>query len=241
MVKLPKRGVAYQSLYERDPTGREPDVTLAEVVSRLGLKPLTAKEERGIRYRLGFAIAKFEPACATFEVADVVSSLNALAKALKTFSPLVAIAKGGHLKGRNLAKDMEVCVQLAGSLKEELDLSDISAAYSHIVDFGDRAAAVASAARTAANSLKRIRGTGGGTPYLWYDEFTAVLLALCKKNRIEPTAGIDRVSGEPVGGPATMASAFERLLPPWTRSPTPEAMVKRLKRSVGRPARSSTA
>ena len=67
MVKLPRRGVAYQSLYERDPTGRESNVTLADVISSLGLRPLTAKGEREIRARLGFAIAKFEPPCPTFE------------------------------------------------------------------------------------------------------------------------------------------------------------------------------
>jgi hypothetical protein len=241
MVKLPKSGVAYQFLFERDPTRRGPDVTLAEIVTSLGLKPLTPRAEREIRDRLGFAMGKWQSPRATFDLADVISSLNSHAKALDRSSAVAAIAKGGHLKGRYLERDMEVCCQLAQSLKEDLGLEDITAAYAHLADFADRAAAIASAGRAAAKSLKGIRGTGGGSPYVWYDGFTAVLLELCKKNKIEPKAGIDRSSGEPVGGLAKMASAFERLLPPWMRSPTPEALVKRLGRSVGRLARSAAA
>jgi len=241
MVKLPKSGVAYQSLFERDPAQREPDVTLAEIVSSLGLKPLTSRAEREIRDRLGFAMGKWEARRATFDLADVISSLNSHAKALETFNAFAVIAKGGHLKGRYLDRDMELCYQLARELREELRLDDIAAAYAHLADFADRAAGMASAARAAAKRLKGIRGTGGGSPYLWYDGFTAVLLDLCKKNKIEPKAGIDRSSGEPVGGLAKMASAFERLLPPWMRSPTPDAMVKRLNRSLSRLARSAAA
>jgi hypothetical protein len=239
MVKLPKSGVAHQFLFERDPTRGEPDVTLAQIVASLGLKPLSARAERDIRDRLGFALAKWETPRATFDLADVISSLNAHAKALEKFSAVAVLAKGGHLKGKHLERDMEVTCQWAQSLREDPTLENITAPYAYLTDFGDRAAVIASAGRSAAKRLQAIRGTGGGSPYVWYDGFTGVLLDLCKKNKIEPEVRIDRSSGEPAGGLAKMASAFERLLPPWMRSPTPEAMVKRLKRSLGRLARSS--
>ena len=93
MVKLPKSGVAHQFLFERDPTRGEPDVTLAQIVASLGLKPLSARAERDIRDRLGFALAKWETPRATFDLADVISSLNAHAKALEKFSPVAVLAK----------------------------------------------------------------------------------------------------------------------------------------------------
>ena len=53
MAKLPRTGVAYQSLYEYDGT-------LAELIASLELKPLSKNAERKIRNRLGFALAKWE-------------------------------------------------------------------------------------------------------------------------------------------------------------------------------------
>jgi hypothetical protein len=230
MVKLPNSGVAYQFLFERDPTRREPDVTLGQIVASLGLKPLSARSERDIRDRLGFVLAKWESPHATFDLADVISSLNSHAKALERFSAVAVLAKGGHLKGKHFERDMEVTCQLAQSLKEAPTFDDINAAYAYLTDFGDRATIIASASRSAAMKLQSIRGTGGGSPYVWYDRFTAVMLNLCKKNKIAPEARIDRRSGEPSGGLARMASAFERLLPPSMRSPTPEFRVVALLR-----------
>ena len=241
MVKLPKSGVSYQFPFERDPRPRGTDVTLPKMLARLGLKPLTPEAERHIRDRLGFALGRWEPPRATFDLADVISSLNSHAKALEKLNAVAQIAKGGHLEGTYLERDMEICLQLAQGISDYLDLEDTAAAHTYLADFADRAAVVASAARAAAKKSKRVKGTGGGSPYEWYDEFTAVLLHLCKENGIEPKAGIDRYSGEPVGDLAKMAMAFERLLPPWMRSPTTEAMVKRLQRSLRRLARASAA
>jgi len=53
MAKLPRTGIAYQCLDERE-------VTLAEIVVGLGLKPLSKKAEREIRNRLGFALATWD-------------------------------------------------------------------------------------------------------------------------------------------------------------------------------------
>jgi hypothetical protein len=78
------------------------------------------------------------------------------------------------------------------------------------------------------------KGQSGKSRYGWYDEFTAVLLDVCRQNNIKPTVRIDRISGEPVGTLFKIAAAFERLLLPKMRSPSSEAMVKRLQRSLRR-------
>ena len=120
------------------------------------------------------------------------------------------------------------------ALSEDFIIGSVAAAHVYLADFSDRATMVASACRSAAKKLQPVRGKGGGTPYLWYDEFVAVLLDICKANKLQPSARIDRASGEPVGDLAKVAAGFEGLLLPKMRSPTPEAMVKRLQRSLPR-------
>jgi hypothetical protein len=241
MVRIPKSGVTYQFPFELDPGRREPDVTLADIVKSLGLKPLTGKAEREIRRRLGFALGKWEAPRQTYDLDDVMSSMNSHAKTLEKFVAVCSISKGGHLEDRYLERDMEVCFQLAQELRHTLALENNAAAHAYLADFADRGAALVSAARAAANRLKGIKGTPGGSAFGWYDEFTAVLLELCDQNEIEPKAAIDRYSGELIGGLAAVAEAFERLLHPLMRSPSKQAMVKRLQRSVRRLTRSAAA
>jgi hypothetical protein len=83
-------------------------------------------------------------------------------------------------------------------------------------------------------SLQSTKGQSGKARYGWYDEFTAVLLDVCRQNKIKPTVRIDRISGEPDGTLSRIAPAFERLLLPKMRSPNTAAMVKRLQRSLRR-------
>jgi hypothetical protein len=222
MVKLPKSGISYQCLDERD-------ATLIEIVASLGLKPLSKRAVRKIRDRVGFALANWEPYTGT-KVHEVIGSLNSHAKSLEKLASVAAVAKGGLCR----AEDIDVACQLARSLAEEATIDSSKAAYAYLADFGERATVIANASRSAATGLQPIKGKGGGSPYVWYDEFTAVLLDVCKKNKIEPEARIDRTSGEPVGGLAKVGSGFEKLLPPNMRSRTPSAMVKRLQRSLGR-------
>jgi hypothetical protein len=223
VVKMPKSGVGFQCLDERE-------VTLKGTLAKLGLRPLTKKAEREMHKRLGFALAKWDEPYVHTKVHEVVGSLKSHAKRLEKTAPVTAVAKGGICRN----EDIDVTCQLAQSLGEEPTIGSLEAAYAYLADFGERAAVIANASRMAATRLQPIKGKGGGSAYVWYDEFTAVLLDLCKKNKIEPEARIDRTSGEPVGGLAKVASGFERLLPPNMRSSTPGAMVKRLQRSLGR-------
>jgi hypothetical protein len=223
MAKLPRTGVGYQCLYEYD-------CTLQQVMASLGLKPLSKKAERKLRDRLGFALAKWEEPYSPIEVKDIVSSLNSYAKGLDKFAPLVAVAKGGFSR----SDEIEVACQLAQILSEDSTVGSIEAAHAYLADFWNRAGVIASVCRSAAKKLLLTKGRSGRSPYDWYDEFTAVLLDVCKHNNIDPTVAIDRSSGEPVSGLADVASGFERLLLPIMRSPTPSAMIKRLQRSLAR-------
>lgn len=231
MAKLPKSGVAYQCLYERDVTLREPDVTLAEIVESLGLKPLSKKAERAIRDRLGFALAMWDEPYTALQIKDVAGSLNAHAKRLEDMGPLGSITVIGFAR----AQDIAVGGQLIQILATDPAIGSVEAAHEYLRDFCDRASRMASTCRAAATSLQsRKGGRGGKSQYGWYDEFTAVLLGICKQNKVEPTVGMDRISGKPVGTLPRIASAFERLLPPKMRSRKSATMVKRLQRSLDR-------
>ena len=165
---------------------------------------------------------------------DVVSSLNAHAERLDKLAPLAAVAKGGFCR----IGDIAVTGQMVQVLREDPTIGSVEAAHTYLSAFCDRAQKIASACRLAATTLGSRKGKGGKARYHWYDEFTAVLVDICKQNKIEPNVGIDRVSGEPVGGLVKVASGFERLLLPGMRSRKPATMVKRLQRVWRAPKRS---
>jgi hypothetical protein len=86
MAKLPRSGIAYQCLDERERS-------LADVVASLGLKPLSKKAERKIREELGLAIAKWEEPYPSIEVDDIVRSLTSHANNLDKLARIAAVAK----------------------------------------------------------------------------------------------------------------------------------------------------
>jgi hypothetical protein len=223
MAKLPRTGVAYQCLYEWEST-------LAEIVADLGLKPFRKKAEREIRFRLGVALAKWEEPKTALQIKRVVGSLNAQAKRLDEMSSLGTIARMGLAH----EQDIETSGRLARCLTSNPAIGSIEAAHAYLEDFCHRASVIASGCRAAATSLQSTKGQSGRSRYGWYDEFTAVLLDVCKQNNIEPTIGFDSSSDEAVGTLSKIAAAFERLLLPKMRSPASEAMVKRLQRSLRR-------
>ena len=223
MAKLPRTGVAYQCLYECE-------ITLAEIVASLKLKPLNKKAEREIRHRLGLALAKWEEPYTALQIKDVVGALKAHAKKLDEIASLGAITR------MDLAheQDIETSGRLARCLTSNPAIESIEAAHAYLEDFCHRAGVIASGCWAAARSLQSMKGQSGKSRYGWYDEFTAVLLDVCQQNKIKPTIGFDSSSDEAVGTLSKIAAAFERLLLPKMRSPASEAMVKRLQRSLRR-------
>jgi hypothetical protein len=220
MAKLPKSGIGYQCLDERE-------VRLAEVVASLGLKPL-GKTEREIRDRLGFALATWDEPHTALQIRDVASSLRAHAKRLDQIATLGTITRLGFAREHDIA----IGRQLIKNLTSYPAIGAGETAQEYLRNFCDRASTLASCCRAAAASLQSRKGRSGKSRYGWHDEFTAVLLDICKHNKIEPSVGIDRISGQPTGTLSKVARAFERLLPPRMRSRKPATMVKRLQRSM---------
>jgi hypothetical protein len=222
MAKLPRTGIAYQCLDERE-------VTLAEIVAGLGLKPLSKKAEREIRNRLGLALATWDEPYAVLQVKDVADALKAHAKRLDQIAPLGTITRSGFAREHDIAVGGQLIQTLASDPAIGLE-----AAHEYLRNFCDAARLIASSCRAAAADLPSRKGQGGKSRYSWYDEFTAVLLGICKQNGIKPTVGVDRASGEPVGTLFKIASDFERLLPAKMRSRKPATTLKRLQRSMER-------
>ena len=230
MAKLPPTGVGYQFLDERGGS-------LSEIIASLGLKPLKRAAERKIRGRLGFALALWEEPYTAIQINDVVRSLNLHAKHLDKVVSRGAMAREGFAQSDELA----VSGQLVQALTSEPMIGTVDRAHAYLSEFCESAGVIASGCRAAASRLTAIKGRGGKSRYHWYDEFTAVLLDICKLNNIEPTVGLDRVSGKAVGTLSKIASAFEQLLLPKMRSRKPQTMVKRLQRSLERLRERATA
>ena len=71
-----------------------------------------------------------------------------------------------------------------------------------------------------------------GRPGLgWYDDFTELLFQLARQTGANPTISTKRDSGERGGWLLTTVREIETFLPEPMRSPTTEALVKRLARS----------
>jgi len=157
MARLPRTGVAYRSPDERE-------VTLAEIVASLGLKPLSKKAEREIRDRLGFALATWDEPYTALQIKDVAGALKAHAKRLDQIAPLGTTVGG----------------QLVRMLAQNPAIGSVEAAHEYLRNFCDGANMMALTCRAAAMSLQARKGQSGRSRYGWYDEFTAVLLDICK-------------------------------------------------------------
>jgi hypothetical protein len=150
MAKLPKTGVSYSSLYEKD-------CTLAAVIKNLGLKSLSKKEERQKRDRLGFALGTWEAPHPPFVIKDIVRLLNRHAKCLKELEKLGTIARGGF------ANEDEIVVggELVKMLSSEPAIGSVERAHAYLKDFSDRVGTLSSACRLAARNLQSKKGKSG--------------------------------------------------------------------------------
>jgi hypothetical protein len=133
MAKLPRTGVAYRSPDERE-------VTLAEIVASLGLKPLSKKAEREIRDRLGFALATWDEPYTALQIKDIAGALKAHAKRLDQIAPLGTITRSGFAREHDIA----VGGQLIQILASNPAIGSVEAAHEYLRNFCDRASITAS-------------------------------------------------------------------------------------------------
>ena len=223
MAKLPRTGVAYQCLYEWEGS-------LAEIVSSLGLKPLSRKAEREIRNQLGVALGKWEEPKTALQIKRVVGSLNAHAKRLDEMASLGTITRVGFAH----EQDIETSARLARCLTSNPTIGSFEAAHAYLEDFCHKAGVIASGCRAAASSLQSMKGQSGKSRYGWYDEFAAVLLDVCQQNKIEPTVRIDRIRASPTVPSLKSQPRLNGCYCLRCVRQNPAAMVKRLQRSLRR-------
>jgi hypothetical protein len=257
MTRLPRTGQSVSSLYEHTPAfeelvkagsvdPRECETTLADVITGLGLAPLSSQDEQIVRNELGVIIgrglkileesAKLNPK-GKLTVREVQATLIRVAGVLDAAAacPLDAdqIAEIGKVvkateTGFQEGHDMEVAYRIRSALDKEIGLSN---ARDRMAEFHKWPRTIAEACRRAAQELNLIRGVSGRQSREWYRDFKRVLTFVASKNGIRPKVVINRRTHEARGRFIELAEQFERLLPRHMRSQSREAIAKMLERS----------
>jgi hypothetical protein len=253
---LPRISTSVSSLYERTPEfeamvkagvvdPRECETTLAEVITELGLTPLSVEDEQKIRDELGAVIGRgieiFEQSAkqnpdGKLTVSNVQVTLTQVADGLDAMiagrlDPDQFVAIDKLMKraetGFRENHDTEVALKIRSALAREIGVSN---AHDRMAEFQKWPRTIAEACRRAARDLDLIEGAPGRQSRDWYRDFKRVLTLIAKKNAIPPKVVINRRTHEARGRFIELAEQFERLLPRHMRSQSREAMAKMLER-----------
>jgi hypothetical protein len=101
----------------------------------------------------------------------------------------------------------------------------------YLTQFVRQADTIARACARLTTEVHEAASKSGPSSHICYDFFVRAVIALCEQNGIRPTISTNRVSGERGGRFLKIAKRLELLLPPPMRSPSNEALAKRLVRS----------
>jgi hypothetical protein len=244
------------SLYERTPAFEEMvkagavdphecETTLADVMSGLGLAPLSQEDEQTIREELGLIIGRGlkiseespkqnpnalmvgDVRATLIRVADLLDIAVARELDPDQFAAIDKIMKGAETRFQE-SHDIEIALKIRSTLAQEIGLDN---ACERMAEFHKWPRTIAEACRRAAEDLDLIRVSAGRQSREWYRDFRRVLTLVASKNGISPKFVINRRTHEARGRFIDLAEQFERLLPPHMRSPSREAIAKRLERS----------
>jgi hypothetical protein len=248
-------GASFEPLYERSPftdyavaTGQlhpdyrsvPPTTTLAKVIDELGLDPLSKPEQQQMRLALSAAIEagmkawQLSAPGGGLKIVDVQVILRRIAKILKAVwngstsaGEMEEIERTLHgaETGFHRRYDLAIALLLTDTLAVE---TGQDRARDRVLNFRRWPRTVAAACLKAAEDLGKIKGKGGRPSLDWYPDFKRVLTCIAEKNSISRTIEINRETGKPQGRFIELAERFEELLPPMLRSPSLEAMAKRL-------------
>jgi len=230
MAQVLSKGSSCASLYERE-------TSLACVVSDLGLPPLSSCEEAEIRSKLGHVLGR------GLDRIAVTEKLNPETKLLtKTIAgKLKAIARDlqsheGALRGLQTGLRESLEIEVTTRIKEVLHKNpEIGIdAGEFLGDFCDRISTISHACLVAERALALDKHEAGRKEIDWFDDFTRVLVFIAERSGLRPAIENDRGTGKPKGRFFELAGAFEGLLYPQMRSPSPSALAKRLGRSLAR-------
>ena len=137
----------------------------------------------------------------------------------------------GRATGLRSIIELEVTSQTIEILALDPTVGGPEQARRLVAAFQENAAKIGNACLIAYADLSCNAPNDGRARMLWYDKFTALLLAVAEKAGIEPNLNKDRDDGSRGGWLFEAAQALEPFLDPWMRSPSPEACGKRLERS----------
>jgi hypothetical protein len=180
--------------------------------------------------RLARIIGQWSAEDNRLDIAPLAQTFTAMGKELKKVAEILS----GHETGLHEIHDIAIVSQLAMILALDPEVGSRQQEDNLIASFRGDAAKLADACLVAARDLKRTVGKSGRPLPEWYDEFTALLLAVADTAGVEPRLGKDRISFAWVGWLLEAAQALEAFLDPQMRSPSAEACGKRLERSKTR-------
>ena len=231
MARLPRTGTLFSSLYEIE-------ITLNDVVSSLGFRSLSKKDESFVRSKMGYAIGKwgkaeddYQASGAKLDIEDIQRSLNSLATRLEEVNEILAAVEDGI----HHTHVIEVVGQIALALSENPEIGSVEKARKFLSDFRNHAWTVAHGTRVADWLLSSLpKRPHGRIRQHWHDDFTRAVMRVCELNGAAATIATNRETGEPTGQFLNAAAALQRLLEPRMRAPSLVALAQRLERSKKR-------
>jgi hypothetical protein len=178
--------------------------------------------------KLGEIIGLWSSEQERLEVSEVAKALFDMANDLSEVSRLL----GGLETGVRSDLEIAVASRVANLLSIDPTVGS-QAAQELLRSFRAEADRIAHVCFVAATDLPRAPGERGRWANKWHGPFTALLLLIAEKARVEPTLRKDRITGVRSGWLLDAALALETFLHPLMRSPSSEACGKRLERSLG--------
>ena len=231
MARLPRSGASFSSLYEVE-------ITLKDMISSLGFRPLSKKDESFVRSKMGHAIGQwgmvegdYQATGAKLDIKDIQQSLNGLATRLEEVNHILAAVEDGI----HHTHVIEVVRQITLALSENPEIMSVEKAQKFLSDFRNRAWTVAHGTRVADWLLSSLpKRQHGRIRQDWHDDFTRAVLRVCELNGVATTIVTDRVTRESKGRFLDTAIALQGLLEKRMRAPSPGALAQRLERSKKR-------